>query len=89
MLLGLGPVLGPVLAPVLVLELELGLAPEPEPEPVLVPEPEPEHALEPDVSTMVLKHPYGHCLEADTLVAPPWQQLLQPSSSSQRWLPSV
>lgn len=85
MLLGLGPVLGPVLAPVLVLELELGpvLVPEPEPEP------EPEHALEPDVSTMVLKHPYGHCLAADTLVAPPWQQLLQPSSSSLHWLPSA
>lgn len=85
MLLGLGPVsvleleleLGPVLELVLVLVLE----PEPEPEP--------EHALEPDVSTMVLKHPYGHCLAADTLVAPPWQQLLQPSSSSLHWLPSV
>lgn len=85
MLLGLGPVsvlvLVSVLVPVLVLGLELVL--------VLEPVLEPEHALEPDVSTMVLKHPYGHCLEADTLVAPPWQQLLQPSSSSLRWLPSV
>lgn len=85
MLLGLGPV--SVLVLVLVSVLVLGLEPEPEPEPVLVPEPE--HALEPDVSTMVLKHPYGHCLAADTLVAPPWQQLLQPSSSSLHWLPSA
>lgn len=81
MLLGLGPV------SVLELELELGpvLVPEPEPEP----EPEHEPEPEPDVSTMVLKHPYGHCLAADTLVAPPWQQLLQPSFSSLHWLPSV
>lgn len=79
MLLGLGPVS--------VLELELELGPVLELVLVLVLEPEPEP--EPDVSTMVLKHPYGHCLAADTLVAPPWQQLLQPSSSSLRWLPSV
>lgn len=85
MLLGLGPVSVLVLEPVLVLGLELVLVLEPEPEP----EPEPEHALEPDVSTMVLKHPYGHCLAADTLVAPPWQQLLQPSSSSLHWWPSA
>lgn len=83
MLLGLGPV------SVLELELELGPVLELVLVLVLEPEPEPEHALEPDVSTMVLKHPYGHCLAADTLVAPPWQQLLQPSFSSLRWLPSV
>lgn len=83
MLLGLGPV------SVLELELELGPVLELVLVLVLEPEPEPEHALEPDVSTMVLKHPYGHCLAADTLVAPPWQQLLQPSFSSLHWLPSV
>lgn len=87
MLLGLGPV--SVLVLVLVSVLELVLEPEPVLVLVLEPEPEPEHALEPDVSTMVLKHPYGHCLAADTLVAPPWQQLLQPSSSSLHWLPSA
>lgn len=69
--------------------LALVLAPEPEhehePELAL----EPAHALEPDVSMTVLKHPYGHCLGADTLAARPWQQLLQPSSASLRWLPSV
>lgn len=83
MLLGLGPV------SVLELELELGPVLELVLVLVLEPEHEPEHALEPDVSTMVLKHPYGHCLAADTLVAPPWQQLLQPSFSSLHWLPSV
>lgn len=73
----------------------LGLAPglvlvlAPEPELVLEPALEPAHALEPDVSMTVLKHPYGHCLGADTLAARPWQQLLQPSSASLRWLPSV
>lgn len=70
---------------VLVLALEPELVLEHEPELAL----EPAHALEPDVSMTVLKHPYGHCLGADTLAARPWRQLLQPSSASLRWLPSV